>query len=63
MSLNNLAIVYNDMGQYKAELLLIEAKAILKKALGNEHPDYALSLNNLAGQYNMLGKYEKQNHF
>jgi hypothetical protein len=43
MSLNNLAALYDDMGNYTAaEPLLKEALAIYKKVLGEEHPDYAV---------------------
>ncbi|MCF8247126.1 MAG: tetratricopeptide repeat protein [Saprospiraceae bacterium] len=59
-SLNNLAILYRDIGQYdKAETLYLESKAIREKALGKEHPDYAGSLLNLANLYSDMGQYEK----
>ncbi|MBK8243040.1 MAG: tetratricopeptide repeat protein [Saprospiraceae bacterium] len=59
-SLNNLAILYMDMGNYgKAEPLFLESKAIREKVLGKEHPDYAASLNNLANLFRYMGKYEK----
>jgi tetratricopeptide (TPR) repeat protein len=39
MSLNNLAMLYADMGNYPAaEPLFKEALAIYKKVLGEEHP-------------------------
>ena len=42
ISLNNLAVLYQDMGEYaKAEPLLQEALRIRQKVLGPEHPDTA----------------------
>ena len=59
-SLNNLAGLYDAMGDYaKAEPLYRRALAIREKALGPEHPDTATSLNNLAGLYNSMGDYAK----
>ncbi|WP_157199044.1 tetratricopeptide repeat protein, partial [Methanolacinia paynteri] len=43
-SLNNLAGVYNSMGNYSAaEPLLRQSMEIRRKTLGEEHPDYAQS--------------------
>ena len=40
-SLNNLALLYDDMGNYAgAEPLYKQALAIRSKVLGEEHPDY-----------------------
>ena len=48
------------MGNYqKAESLLIETKTIVEKALGTDHPTYALSCNNLAILYYNMGIYKK----
>jgi CHAT domain-containing protein len=59
-SLNNLALLYRDMGQYEEALPFFQQSvAIRKKALGEEHPDYALGLNNLALLYLFMGQYEK----
>jgi CHAT domain-containing protein len=59
-SLNGLAILYRQMGQYeKAEQLYLESIAIREKALGTKHPDYAVSLINLAVLYRNMGQYEK----
>ena len=59
-SLNNLAVLYNDMGDYaKAEPLYRQALAIRKEVLGEKHPEYAQSLNNLAGLYENMGDYAK----
>jgi CHAT domain-containing protein len=47
------------MGDYKAaEPLYIQALEIKKKALGEDHPDYAGSLNNLGGLYKTMGDYK-----
>jgi len=57
---NNLAVLYSSMGQYeKAELLFIQVKEILKKVLGETHPNYASNLDNMAALYQVMGKYEK----
>ena len=59
-TLNNLAELYRNMGQYeKAEPLYSQALEIRKRVLGEGHPDYALSLNNLAELYKDMGQYEK----
>ena len=59
-SLNNLAVLYQDMGEYaKAEPLFQEALRIRQKVLGPEHPDTATSLNNLAVLYQDMGEYAK----
>ena len=51
-SLNNLAGLYDSLGDYaKAEPLYKRALAIWEKALGPDHPDVATSLNNLAALY------------
>ncbi len=48
-SLNNLASLYEAMGDYaKAEPLYRQALEIRKRALGENHPDFAESLSNLA---------------
>ncbi|MCC7334772.1 MAG: CHAT domain-containing protein, partial [Pirellulaceae bacterium] len=55
-SLNNLATLYQSMGDTaRAEPLYLEAKAICEKVLGKEHPNYATSLNNLATLYQSMG--------
>ncbi len=57
-SLNNLAVVYEDLGRYaEAEPLYNRALAIREKALGPDHPRVATSLNNLALLYHAQGKY------
>ena len=46
------------MGNYAAaEPLFRQASDIYRTALGEDHPDYALSLNNLAGLYHAMGNY------
>ncbi len=48
------------MGNYeKAELLYLDSKSILEKALGKEHIDYAANLQNLGLLYMAMDKYEK----
>jgi tetratricopeptide (TPR) repeat protein len=59
-SLNSLAELYRDQGQYgKADPLYGRALAIREKALGPEHPDVAVSLNNMASLYYVQGQYAK----
>jgi hypothetical protein len=43
----------------EAEPLLVEALAMRKRLLGEEHPAVATSLNNLAGLYESQGRYER----
>ena len=57
-SLNNLAMLYQAMGDYAAALPLYrQALEIRRTALGENHPHYATSLNNLAGLYRAMGDY------
>ncbi len=59
-SLNTLAALYYNMGEYsKAEPLLEQALAISRAVLGEQHPDVATSLNNLAVLYEEMGEYSK----
>lgn len=59
-SLNNLANLYADKGDYvKAEILYQRALAIREKVLGPEHPSVAGALDNLALIYADKGSYEK----
>ena len=57
-SLNNLALLYQSMGNYAAaEPLLNQAMEICRAALGEQHPHFATSLNNLAMLYKLRGDY------
>ncbi|MFP4221520.1 MAG: CHAT domain-containing protein, partial [Phormidium sp.] len=57
-SLNNLAGLYHDQGNYNAaEPLYRRSLEIRETALGESHPDVAQSLNNLAGLYHDQGNY------
>jgi CHAT domain-containing protein len=59
-SLNNLATLYEVMGEYaKAEPLYLQSLRIWQKVLGPEHADIAASLNNLAALYEDMGEYAK----
>jgi CHAT domain-containing protein/Tfp pilus assembly protein PilF len=59
-SLNTLAAIYIDMGNYtKAEPLCQKALEIRQEILGENHPDYADSLDNLAALYHKMGNYTK----
>jgi tetratricopeptide (TPR) repeat protein len=64
ISLNNLAFVYERMGDYPKALPLYQrALEIHEKQLGPEHPDTATSLHNLAGLYESMGNYPKAFEF
>ncbi|AUI70040.1 tetratricopeptide repeat protein [Beggiatoa leptomitoformis] len=57
-SLNGLALLYQDQGDYAQALPLSQRTlAIDEKVLGTEHPHTAQSLNNLAGLYQAQGDY------
>ncbi|QLE58296.1 tetratricopeptide repeat protein [Nostoc sp. TCL26-01] len=59
-SLNNLASLYDSQGRYsEAEPLYIQALALYRKLLGEEHPSVAMSLNNLAYLYKSQGRYSE----
>jgi len=59
-SLNNLAALYESLGDYaRAEPLYKRSLVIYEKALGPDHPYVASSLNNLAMLYKSLGDYGK----
>jgi CHAT domain-containing protein/Tfp pilus assembly protein PilF len=59
-SLNDLAMLYDQMGEYQKVLPLLErALEIRKKQLGPEHPDTATSLYDLAFVYAKMGEYQK----
>ncbi len=52
LSLNNLAGLYQEFGNYsQAEPLYQRSLAIREKVLGKEHPDVATTLNDLAVLY------------
>jgi CHAT domain-containing protein len=58
--LNNLALLYRAMGDYRQALPLFEqARDLYKRRLGADHPAYATSLSNLAGLYRDLGAYRQ----
>jgi tetratricopeptide (TPR) repeat protein len=60
ISLNSLAVIYENQGRYKeAEPLIKRALEIRERALGGNHPDTATSLNDLAGVYESQGQYEE----
>jgi CHAT domain-containing protein/tetratricopeptide (TPR) repeat protein len=55
-SLNNLATLYRDTGDYaRAEPLYRQALTIRRQTLGEGHPDYAISLSSLATLYRATG--------
>jgi len=57
-SLNNLALMYQNVGDYaRAESLCRQAMEIWKEVLGEKDPDYAAGLNNLALLYHSMGDY------
>ncbi|MBK8703669.1 MAG: tetratricopeptide repeat protein [Saprospiraceae bacterium] len=59
-TVNNLANVYLERGEYKkAEQLHIEVKAIREKLLGKESVDYASTLHNLGLLYYQMSNFQK----
>ncbi|MDF5712167.1 MAG: tetratricopeptide repeat protein, partial [Nostoc sp. S4] len=49
-----------SQGRYsEAEPIYIQALALRRKLLGEEHPSVALSLNNLAALYKSQGRYSE----
>ncbi|WP_442949689.1 tetratricopeptide repeat protein [Nostoc sp.] len=59
-----MAFLYKSQGRYSdAEPLYIEALAMTKRLLGDEHPDVASSLNNLAALYDSQGRYSDAEPF
>ena len=59
-SLNNLGVVYYDLGRYETtESLYLKALEMRKELLEEEHCDIANSLNNLAVLYKKQGRYEE----
>jgi CHAT domain-containing protein/tetratricopeptide (TPR) repeat protein len=59
-SLNNLALLYHDLGDYAKALPLYEhARDLYKKLFTENHPTYAINLNNLGTLYCDMGDYAK----
>jgi tetratricopeptide (TPR) repeat protein len=59
-SLNNLAILYMDIGDYpKSEPLFRQALATCERALGQNHPAYARIQDDLGQLYHEMGDYGK----
>jgi tetratricopeptide (TPR) repeat protein len=60
ISLNNLALLYDEMGQHaKAEALYRRSLQIREAKLGKDHPDVATSLDNLGSLYRVMDQYAK----
>jgi CHAT domain-containing protein/tetratricopeptide (TPR) repeat protein len=60
LSLDNLALLYKEMGDYRKALPLSEqARDLRHKLLTENHPAYAQSINNLATLYQAMGDYAK----
>ena len=60
ISLNNLALLYSNEGEYaKAEPLYNRSLAIWEKTLGPDHPYVANCLNELSRLYHAMGKNKK----
>lgn len=59
-SLNNLAVLYKDMGKYnESETLFKNAHELIKKANGEKSNPYAIVLNNEAMLFQTIGRYEQ----
>ena len=60
ISVNNLGLVYQDMGDLPAARAAYErALAIFEKALGTDHPNVATLVNNLGSVYSAMGDLPK----
>ena len=60
ISLNNLAVTYEDLDKSaQAEPLYLQSVEIRKQVYGEKHPDYAIGLISLGNLYRGLGKYTK----
>lgn len=58
--LNNLGVLYYDMGQYEKSIgYYQEALSIRKRVLGPDHPSYAYSLYNLAILFSGMGQFDQ----
>jgi tetratricopeptide (TPR) repeat protein len=56
--LNNLALLYQAMGDHAAALPLYrQALEVRRAALGEDHPDFAAGLNNLAALHQAMGEH------
>lgn len=59
-NINNLAGIYESMGDYeKAAQLYRREAAIMKNTVGEDHPDYAYTLNDMAYLHENMGEYDK----
>ena len=60
ITLNNLALIYEDIGYLSDTLLLLEkVYSLSQEALGEKHPFTLISLSNLAYRYHKQGKIKK----
>jgi CHAT domain-containing protein len=60
LRLNNLAVLYSNMGEYDKSLTLyLEALENTENSLGKDHADYGNCLNNLAALYQKMEQYQK----
>ena len=58
--LNRIAFYMYETAQYaEAEPLFLKSTEIRRRALGEQHPDYATSLNNLAELYRAMGRHAR----
>ena len=64
-SYNNLALVYESLGEYSRQAKELNEKAMMryKKVFGDDHPYVATSYDNLASVYNNLGNQTKAKEF
>lgn len=59
-SMNNLALVLSEQGQYsEAEALHRQTLELYKRVLGEQHPSTLISINNLASVLRAQGKHEE----
>ena len=59
-SLNNVGFTFGALGKHEEALKYqMEALALSKKLLGDEHPNVAAILNNVGSTFGALGKHEE----
>jgi CHAT domain-containing protein/Tfp pilus assembly protein PilF len=58
--MNNLGVIYKNLGEYeKAKAVYQQSLELTKARVGEEHPSFATSLGNLAGLYHRMGQHAR----
>jgi len=62
--INNLALLYTDLGRFsEAEKLFKDAIALRKKMLGENHPEFAQSINGLGILFYNMGRFNDAENY